>query len=62
MARGSAVIPYDGKRGRVWRIKFVDANGRQVMETLGPEREGWTQRKAERALGARLDAVQRGMR
>lgn len=32
------------------------------METLGPERDGWTQRRAERALGAKLDAVQRGMR
>lgn len=36
--RGSAVIRYDGKRGTVWRIKYVDTDGRQVME-IGPERE-----------------------
>ena len=28
-----------------------DAEGRQVMATLGPEADGWTCRKAERALG-----------
>ena len=27
MPRGAAVIPYDGKRGRVWRIKYADADG-----------------------------------
>ena len=52
MPRGSAVIPYHGKRGTVLRIKYADADGRQVMETLGHERDGWTQTKAERALGA----------
>ena len=35
MPRGSAVIPYHGKRGTVWRIKYADAEGKQVMETLG---------------------------
>lgn len=62
MARGSAVIRYDGKRGTVWRIKYADADGRQVMETVGSERDGWTQKKAERALGAKLAAAERGMR
>jgi hypothetical protein len=47
MPRGAAVIEYQGKRGRVFRIKFDDADGRQVMETLGSEREGWDRKKAE---------------
>jgi integrase len=54
-----AVIEYQGKRGTVWRIKFADANGRQVMQTLGPTSEGWTRKKAERALGAKLAEVAR---
>ena len=58
MARGSAVIKYDGKRGAVWRIKFHDADGKQIMETLGREADGWTERKAQRALGARLVQVE----
>lgn len=40
MARGSAVIKYEGKRGAVWRVKFHDATGRQVMETLGRGQTG----------------------
>ena len=58
MARGSAVIKYEGKRGAVWRIKFHDADGKQIMETLGRETDGWTERKAQRALGARLAVVE----
>ena len=42
MPSGACVVRYDGKRGTVWRIKYTDAEGKQVMETLGPEREGWT--------------------
>jgi integrase len=61
MPRGACVVPYDGKRGRVWRIKYADADGQQVMETLGREPE-WNRRKAERALGAKLAEVERGMR
>jgi hypothetical protein len=53
MPRGSAVIRYGGKRGTVWRIKYADADGRQVMETVGSEREGWTQKKAEAELRER---------
>lgn len=59
MPRGSAVIRYDGKRGTVWRIKYADADVRQVMETVGSEREGWTQRKAEAELRERLVRVER---
>ena len=53
------VIRYDGKRGTVWRVKYADADGRQVMETLGPEREGWTRRKAEAELREQLVRVER---
>ena len=35
---------------------------RQVMERLGREADGWTRQKAERELGAKLAAVERGMR
>ena len=56
MPSGAAVIRYEGKRGVTWRVKYADADGRQVMETLGREPE-WDRRKAERALGARLDDV-----
>src|SRR5215218_9135544 len=33
--------------------------GKQIMETLGPEREGWTERKAEAELRERLVRVER---
>jgi integrase len=59
MPRGSAVIRYDGKRGLVFRIKYADADGRQVMETLGPEREGWTEKRANAELQNRLADVRR---
>src|SRR5918994_1720361 len=55
MPSGAAVIRYDGKRGTVWRIKYADATGRQVMETVGAERDGVTRRQggggAARAIG-----------
>lgn len=62
MSAGGSVIDYHGARGVVWRIKYRDAGGRQVMETLGRVSDGWNRRKAERALGARLAAVEAGMR
>jgi integrase len=61
MPRGASVIRYQGKRGPVWRIKYRDAAGRQVQETLGPE-PPWTERKAQRELGKRLAAVDEGFR
>ena len=61
MPRGAAVIRFEGKRGPVWRIKYSDAAGKQVQETLGPE-PPWTERKAQRELGKRLAAVQEGFR
>ena len=61
MPRGAAVVRYEGKRGAVWRIKYRDAAGKQVLETLGPE-PSWTERKAQRELGKRLAAVDEGFR
>jgi hypothetical protein len=61
MASGCVVV-YEGKRGRVFRIKFTDNTGDQHMETLGPEKAGseviWTRRKAEKALRDRLADVE----
>jgi integrase len=56
---GSAVIEYRGKRGNVYRIKYVDAGGVQVMETVGAERDGVTRRQAEAELRERLVRVDR---
>jgi integrase len=58
---GASVIRYEGKRHIVWRIKYRDATGRQIQETLGPE-PPWTERKAQRELGKRLAAVAEGFR
>jgi integrase len=58
MASGS-VIEYRGKRGKVFPIKYADADGRQVMETVGREADGWTKRKAEAELRNRLVKVER---
>jgi integrase-like protein len=58
-SNGGSVIRYEGARSATWRIKFRDATGRQVMETLGREADGWTEKKAQRALGARLAEVDR---
>jgi integrase len=43
----------------VWYVKFRDAEGRQVKERLGHERDGWDRRKAERELRHRLSDVER---
>ena len=59
MPDGAAVVRYQGRHGASWRIKFKDATGRQVMQTLGREAEGWTEQKAERELGKRLPLVHR---
>jgi integrase len=59
MPRGAAVIPYRGKRGVVWRVKYADADGKQVMETVGAERDGVTRKQAEAELRERLVRVER---
>jgi integrase len=59
MPSGACVLRYEGARGVVWRVKFRDADGMQVMETLGAEREGWNRKKAEAELRERLVKVER---
>jgi integrase len=59
--RGACVTPYRGVRGTSWRIQYIDADGRQIKETLGREPD-WNRLRAERALGARLAEVEKGMR
>jgi integrase len=54
-----SVIAYRGKRGTVWRIKYRDADGRQVQETVGAERDGMTEKKAHAELRERLVRVER---
>ncbi len=57
-----SVIRYDGKRGVVWRIAYRDGNGRQVMKTVGPEADGWTEEHAWAALAERDDSAGRSAR
>jgi integrase len=59
MPRGACVIEYVGKRGRIWRIKYADADGKQQMETIGAERNGATRKQAEAELRERLVRVER---
>ncbi len=59
MPSGGCVIRYDGRRGIVWRVKYADADGKQVMETIGAERDGVTRKKAEAELRERLVRVER---
>jgi integrase len=58
VAKGS-VIEYRGKRGTVFRIKYEDANKRQVMETVGAARDGVTEKQARELLADRLSDVRR---
>ena len=56
---GAAVLRYPGRRDVVWKIKWRDANGRQVQETLGGESDGWTRERARAQLEERLVDVRR---
>jgi integrase len=49
---------YEGKRGIRWRIRYTDAAGKRVLETLGREPE-WNRKRAEAELRARLVEVER---
>jgi integrase len=59
--RSGEVIRYEGKRGVIWRLRYHDASGKRVRETLGPE-PAWSERKAEAELRRRLVAVDDGWR
>jgi integrase len=49
---------YEGARGVAWRIRYRDASGRRVLETLGREPE-WNRKRAEKELRRRLVDVER---
>jgi integrase len=49
---------YEGPRGVSWRIRYRDASGRRVLETLGKE-PAWSRRRAEAELRRRLVDVER---
>jgi integrase len=49
---------YEGPRGVVWRIRYQDAGGRRILETLGKE-PAWTRKRAETELRRRLVDVER---
>jgi hypothetical protein len=57
MPSGS-VVEYAGKRGVVWRIRYRDATGAQVTETVGAAQKGVTRKQAEAALRDRVVKVE----
>src|SRR5204863_4069476 len=57
--RIGSVIVYNGRRGKTFGIRYRDADGRRVSETLGSELEGWDQKRAEEALDDRRVDVRR---
>jgi hypothetical protein len=60
MPSGACVLRYEGARGVVWRVKYRDATGKQVMETIGREADGVTRESAEIELRDRLTRVGKG--
>lgn len=60
--RRGSVIVYAGKRGRVFRLRYRDAAGVRVLETLGAEADGWTETRAKDILRERLVDVKRERR
>jgi integrase len=49
---------YEGPRGVRWRIRYRDASGRRILETLGKE-PAWNRKRAETELRRRLVDVER---
>jgi integrase len=49
---------YQGPRGVRWRIRYRDASGRRILETLGKE-PAWNRKRAETELRRRLVDVER---
>src|SRR4051794_40116497 len=58
MPSGACVIKYEGVRGVVWKVKYRDADGVQVKETIGRESDGVTRKQAEAVLRDRLVRVE----
>ena len=59
MPSGACVLRYEGTRGVTWRVKYRDAEGRQVQETIGRETDGVTRKVADAELRERLVRVER---
>jgi integrase len=57
-AKWGRVWRYEGARGVAWRIRYRDATGRRILETLGKEPE-WSKTRAEKELRRRLVDVER---
>ena len=57
-AKWGRVWRYEGPRGVVWRIRYRDASGRRILETLGKE-PAWNRKRAETELRRRLVDVER---
>jgi integrase len=57
-AKWGRVWRYEGPRGVSWRIRYRDASGRRVLETLGKE-PTWNRKRAEAELRKRLVDVER---
>jgi Phage integrase, N-terminal SAM-like domain len=57
--RTSSVTVYHGKRGKTFGIRYSDADGRRVSETLGSELDGWTEKRAEEELEERRVQVRK---
>ena len=57
-SKWGAVWRYQGPRGTVWRIRYRDASGRRILETLGKE-PAWNETLAEKELRRRLVDVER---
>src|SRR5680860_667904 len=53
-----AIWRYQGPRGTIWRIRYRDASGRRVLETLGAEPD-WNKRRATAELRRRQVDVER---
>src|SRR5437879_1630600 len=49
---------YQGTRAVVWRIRYTDAKGRRILETLGKQ-PAWNRKRAKRELRRRLVDVER---
>jgi len=58
MDKWGRVWRYQGPRGVVWRIRYQDAAGRRILETLGKE-PTWNRGLAEKELRRRLVDIER---
>lgn len=58
VAKWGRVWRYEGTRGVVWRIRYRDASGRRVLETLGKE-PAWDRKRAEQELRRRIVDIER---